>query len=52
LEAAHILSDTDPGGQPVIVNGLAMCSLHQTAYDANEIGIGPDFVIHVPGDVL
>ncbi len=52
LEAAHILSDTDPRGQPIIPNGLAMCSLHHTAYDTNVIGISPDYVIHVRGDVL
>jgi putative restriction endonuclease len=50
-EAAHILSDTDPRG-PIIPNGLAMCSLHHTAYDTNVVGISPDYVIHVGGDVL
>jgi putative restriction endonuclease len=52
LEAAHILSDTDPRGQPIIPNGLAMCSLHHTAYDTNVIGISPDYVVHVRRDVL
>jgi HNH endonuclease len=52
LEAAHILSDTDPRGQPIIPNGLAMCSLHHAAYDTNVIGISPDYVIHLRGDVL
>jgi putative restriction endonuclease len=45
LDAAHILSDTDPRGQPIIPNGLAMCSVHHTAYHTNVIGISPDFVI-------
>ena len=52
LEAAHILSDTDPRGQPIIPNGLAMCSQHHTAYDTNVSGISPDYVIHVRDDVL
>ncbi len=52
LEAAHILADTDPRGQPVVSNGLAMCSLHHTAYDTNLIGISPDFVVQVRRDVL
>ena len=36
----------------IIPNGLAMCSLHHTAYDTNVIGISPDYVIHVRSNVL
>ena len=39
MEAAHIVSDTNPRGQPIIPNGLAMCSLRHTAYDTNVIDI-------------
>jgi putative restriction endonuclease len=46
------LSDTDPRGQPIVPNGLAMCSLHHTAYDTNVTGVHPDYVIHVRSDVL
>jgi putative restriction endonuclease len=52
LEAAHILADTDPRGQPVVPNGVAMCTLHHTAYDRNVLGIRPDFVVEVRQDVL
>ena len=52
LEAAHILSDADPRGQPVVSNGVAMCALHHTAYDRNVLGIRPDFIVEVRGDVL
>jgi putative restriction endonuclease len=52
LEAAHILGDTHERGQPVVPNGVAMCPLHHTAYDRNVLGITPDFVVEVRGDVL
>src|SRR5690606_32654386 len=28
LDAAHIVPDADPGGEPVVRNGLALCTLH------------------------
>ena len=40
-EAAHILPDGHPLGEPVIPNGLALGTLHHAAFDA-YIGI------HVP----
>jgi putative restriction endonuclease len=52
LEAAHILGDTDVRGQPVVPNGVAMCSLHHTAFDRNVVGIRPDYVVEVRSDVL
>ena len=33
-------------------NGLAMCKLHHAAFDRNVIGIRPDLVIEVRGDIL
>ncbi|MCY4007814.1 MAG: HNH endonuclease [Rhodobacteraceae bacterium] len=48
LDAAHIVSDTDELlGQPVVVNGLPMSKLHHAAFDADLIGIDPDFRVHV-----
>jgi putative restriction endonuclease len=52
LEAAHILPDADPLGVPAIPNGLALCTLHHAAFDANLIGIRPDYVVEVRPDVL
>ena len=48
LDAAHIVADTDESmGQPIVTNGLPLSKLHHAAFDANLIGIDPDFRIHV-----
>jgi len=52
LDAAHILPDTHPQGDPVTSNGLALCKLHHAAFDRNIVGIRPDSVIEVRDDVL
>jgi putative restriction endonuclease len=52
LDAAHILPDTHPRGEPVVPNGLAMCKLHHAAFDADILGVRPDMVIEVRDDVL
>jgi len=51
LDAAHIRGDAE-GGQPVIPNGIAMCKIHHAAFDTNIIGVRPDYVVQVRGDVL
>jgi putative restriction endonuclease len=52
LDAAHILPDSHPRGEPTVPNGLALCSLHHTAFDRNVIGVRPDLVVEVRRDVL
>jgi putative restriction endonuclease len=52
LEAAHILPDKHPSGEPVISNGLALCKLHHAAFDSHIVGIRPDCSIEVREDVL
>jgi putative restriction endonuclease len=52
LDAAHILPDGHPNGEPVVPNGLAMCKIHHAAYDANILGIRPDHVVEVRPDIL
>jgi putative restriction endonuclease len=52
LEAAHILPDKHPSGEPLISNGLALCKLHHAAFDSHIIGIRPDCTIEVRDDVL
>ena len=52
LDAAHIIPDGRPRGDPVIPNGLALCKLHHAAFDANIIGIRPDLSVAVRSDVL
>jgi putative restriction endonuclease len=52
LDAAHILPDTHPRGDPLVTNGLALCSLHHAAFDRQVLGVRPDLVIQVREDVL
>jgi len=52
LDAAHILPDRDPRGEPVVTNGLGLCKIHHSAYDAHIIGIDPDARVHVRVDIL
>lgn len=52
LDAAHILPDRHPNGEPVVPNGLAMCKIHHAAYDVNILGIRADHVIEVRPDIL
>lgn len=51
LDAAHIREDSD-GGEPIVPNGIAMCAIHHRAFDADVIGIRPDYVIEVQPHVL
>lgn len=52
LEAAHILPDTHPRGDPIVPNGVALCKLHHAAFDAHILGIRPDYQIEIRLDVL
>lgn len=52
LDAAHILADLDPRGEPTISNGLGLCKIHHSAYDADILGISPEAVVHIRADVL
>ncbi len=52
LDAAHILPDGHPLGEPVVPNGLALCKLHHAAFDRNILGVRPDLVIEVRRDIL
>ena len=52
LDAAHILGDRHPRGEPIVTNGLGLCKIHHSAFDANILGIDPDAVVHVREDVL
>jgi putative restriction endonuclease len=51
LDAAHIKSDAQ-GGSARVSNGMALCKIHHGAFDANIIGISPDYVVHVRDSVL
>lgn len=52
LDAAHIIPDGSPNGDPVVPNGLSLCKIHHAAFDRNILGVRPDLTIHVRNDVL
>ena len=52
LDAAHIIEDGKPGGDPVVTNGLSLCKIHHAAYDRRLLGISPDYVVHINKDLL
>jgi len=52
LDAAHIIPDREPEGEPLIKNGLALCNLHHAAFDRFFVGVRPDYVIEVRPDIL
>ena len=48
IDAAHIMADAhEELGQPIVQNGLPLSKIHHAAFDANLIGIDPDFRVHV-----
>jgi putative restriction endonuclease len=52
LDAAHITPDSDPEGIAEVRNGIALCKLHHSAYDAFLLGITPDYEIRIRTDIL
>lgn len=52
LDAAHIIADGQPHGQPVVPNGMAMCKIHHAAFDERILGVRPDFTLHIRQDIL
>ncbi|MHC1707270.1 MAG: HNH endonuclease [Bacteroidales bacterium] len=52
LDAAHIIGDREDHGEPIIQNGISLCKIHHAAFDANILGINPDYYISVRKDVL
>jgi putative restriction endonuclease len=35
-----------------VPNGLCLCKIHHAAYDANIVGVDPEYRVHVRRDVL
>lgn len=52
LEAAHIIPDGEPDGDPIVPNGLSLCKLHHAAFDRNFLAVRPDYIIEVRRDIL
>ena len=51
LDAAHIIPNRLPGGEPVVTNGLALCKLHHAAFDRHFVGIRADYRVEVRADI-
>jgi putative restriction endonuclease len=51
LDAAHIKADAD-GGVPAVSNGLALCKIHHGAFDADILGITPEYRVVIKESVL
>ncbi|MCA1942373.1 MAG: HNH endonuclease [Yonghaparkia sp.] len=47
LDAAHIISDNDERGLPIVTNGMAMCKIHHAAYDQDFLGVSPDYIVYI-----
>jgi putative restriction endonuclease len=52
LDAAHITPDSEENSSTSVTNGLSLCKIHHAAYDANIVGIDPDYLVHVRLDIL
>lgn len=52
LEAAHIVGDLEVRGEPLISNGLSLCSIHHRAFDQNLVGVSPDYEVRVSHRLL
>jgi putative restriction endonuclease len=52
LDAAHITADIEETGEPVISNGLSLCSIHHRAYDHDLVGITPGYEVRVARQLL
>lgn len=52
LDAAHIVGDLEELGEPVVSNGVSLCSIHHRAFDKNLVGISPDYSVQVSRRLL
>lgn len=52
IDAAHIIPDSSPEGISSVKNGIALCKFHHAAFDANLLGLRPDYVIEVRREIL
>lgn len=52
LEAAHIAGDLENKGEPIVPNGLSLCSIHHRAFDRDLVGVSPEYKVHVSKRLL
>jgi putative restriction endonuclease len=46
LDAAHIVGDAEELGEPVVSNGLSLCSIHPRAFDQDLVEVAPNLRVH------
>lgn len=46
LEASHIVGDAE-GGEPVVPNGLSLCTIHHRAFDRHLLGVSPQLEVQI-----
>src|SRR3990170_862028 len=52
LDAAHITPDATPAGDPIVSNGLSLCTIHHRTFDQNLVGVTPDYEVRVSRRLL
>ena len=52
LDAAHIAGDLEANGEPIVPNGLSLCSIHHRAFDQQLVGVSPDYEVRVSKRLL
>jgi putative restriction endonuclease len=52
LDAAHIVADAAEFGEPLVSNGLSLCSIHHRAFDQDLVGVTPDYLVRVSPRLL
>jgi len=52
LDAAQIVPDSQPHGEPLVRNGLALCTFHHSAFDRNFLAVRLGYSIRVRPDLL
>jgi putative restriction endonuclease len=52
LDAAHIVGDLEERGEPIVSNGLSLCSIHHRAFDHDLVGLTPDYEVRVARRLL
>jgi putative restriction endonuclease len=52
LDAAHIIGDIEEHGEPLVSNGLSLCSIHHRAFDEDLVGVSPDREVRVSRRLL
>ena len=52
LDAAHIIGDSEQGGDPVVPNGMALCKIHHAAFDRNFLGVTPSYEVRINSELL